>query len=138
MGSVTVRHTAREMAFLTVYQLDLNENPLDFALDSVLEEAELDEESTAFCKALAQKTLEKQSEIDALIQKHMENWTLKRMPSVDRNILRLAVCEMLYLPEIPDKVAINEAIELAKTYSDEKAPRFINSVLDKILKEKQA
>ena len=73
-----------------------------------------------------------------MIQAPTENWKIERMPSVDRNILRLAVYELLYCPEVPDKVAIDEAIELAKLYSDDKAPRFINSVLDKILKAKQA
>lgn len=133
-----MRHAAREKAFQVIYQMDLNENTLDFALESVLEEAELSQEAVDFCRALASGTLEKRAEIDEMLQRHTENWKLERMPSVDRNILRLAAYELLYCPEVPDKVAIDEAIELAKLYSDDKAPRFINSVLDKILKAKQA
>ena len=133
-----MRHTAREKAFQVIYQMDLNENTLDFALGSVLEEAELGQEAADFCRSLAAGTLEKRSEIDEMIQAHTENWKIERMPSVDRNILRLAVYELLYCPEVPDNVAIDEAIELAKLYSDDKAPLIINSVLDKILKAKQA
>ena len=133
-----MRHAAREKAFQVIYQMDLNETSLDFALASVLEEAELDEQAEDFCRALAQGALEKRADVDELLIKHTENWKLERMPSVDRNILRLAVYELMYCPEVPDKVAIDEAIELAKLYSDDKAPRFINSVLDKILRAKQA
>lgn len=133
-----MRHAAREKAFQVIYQMDLNETALDFALESVLEEAELDVEAADFCRALAEGTLENRSAIDETLKQHTENWKLERMPSVDRNILRLAAYELLYCPEVPDKVAIDEAIELAKLYSDDKAPRFINSVLDKILKAKQA
>lgn len=133
-----MRHAAREKAFQVIYQMDLNENTLDFALGSVLEEADLNEEAADFCRALAEGTLARRAEIDEVLQKHTENWKLERMPSVDRNILRLAAYELLYCPEVPDKVAIDEAIELAKLYSDDKAPRFINSVLDKILKAKEA
>ena len=133
-----MRHAAREKAFQVIYQMDLNETALDFALESVLEEAELDAEAADFCRALAEGTLENRPAIDETIKQHTENWKLERMPSVDRNILRLAAYELLYCPEVPDKVAIDEAIELAKLYSDDKAPRFINSVLDKILKAKQA
>lgn len=133
-----MRHLAREKAFQVIYQMDMNETSLDLALEAVLEEAELDAEAAGFCRALAQGVLDKRAEVDETLKKHTENWKLERMASVDRNILRLSVYELLFCPEVPDKVAIDEAIELAKLYSDDKAPRFINSVLDKILKAKQA
>lgn len=73
-----------------------------------------------------------QEELDALIKQYSEHWRLERMVAVDRNLLRLAVYELLYLPEIPAKVAINEAVELAKRYGTELSGSFVNGVLDQI------
>ena len=74
------------------------------------------------------------SSIDALIKKHVKNWEIKRMAVVDRNILRLGCFELLFSEDIPPKVAINEAIELAKRFGDIDSPRFVNGILDKIYK----
>lgn len=136
MEKITVRHIAREKAFQVTYQLDLGDGDLEFALDNILEEAELDQDAVEFCRRLASGVMENREAIDAAITSNTEGWKLERMPSVDRNILRLAVYELLYCEDIPDKVAIDEAIEFAKIYSEDKSPRFINSVLDKILKSK--
>ena len=134
-----MRHLAREKAFQVIYQLDLGDNTLDFALENILEEAELDEEAVSFCRRLAAGVMANRAAIDNVITEHTtRNWKIERMPSVDRNILRLAVYEILYCEDVPDKVAIDEAIEFAKIYSDDKSPKFINSVLDKVLKSKQA
>ena len=73
-----------------------------------------------------------QEELDALIRQYSEHWRLERMVAVDRNLLRLAVYELLYLPEIPAKVAINEAVELAKRFGTELSGSFVNGVLDRI------
>lgn len=85
-----------------------------------------------FSRALFNGVAAYQSEIDALIEKHSENWTLDRMNIVDKTILRVAVYELLGMDGPPPKVVINEAVELAKTYSGDKAKIFINGVLDKI------
>lgn len=131
-----MRHIAREKAFQVTYQLDLGDGGLEFALDNILEEAELDQDAVEFCRRLASGVMENREAIDAAITSNTEGWKLERMPSVDRNILRLAVYELLYCEDVPDKVAIDEAIEFAKVYSEDKSPRFINSVLDKVLKSK--
>ena len=75
------------------------------------------------------------STIDELISKYAKNWTINRMAKVDLAILRLAVCEILYVPNIPTKVSINEAIELAKLYCDDKSPKFINGILGSVVNE---
>ena len=77
------------------------------------------------------------SEIDSLIRKHTEHWSLERMALVDRNILRIAVFELLYLDDVPAKVTLNEAIEIAKRYGDGSSGAFINGILDKILGEEE-
>ena len=81
---------------------------------------------------------EHKDEIDEAIEKNTSGWKLDRLQSVDRNILRLACYELLYSESVPPKVAINEAIEIAKVYGDDSSPKFINSVLDKISKRKTA
>nr|UWI51238.1 transcription antitermination factor NusB [Clostridioides difficile] len=82
------------------------------------------------CKALR----ENHDKIDELINKHAKNWTVDRMPKVDVSILRLSVCEIVYL-DTPNKVSINEAVELAKIYCDDKSPKFINGILGSVVDE---
>jgi N utilization substance protein B len=79
--------------------------------------------------------LQHQEEIDRLIQKHALNWTIGRMSIIDRNILRCAVFELLKISDIPAKVTLNEAIEIAKRYSDEESGAFVNGILDHLVKE---
>jgi N utilization substance protein B len=75
------------------------------------------------------------AELDNLIGTYASNWKVSRMPVVDRNILRAALCELLWVPDVPAKVTVNEAIELAKRFADDETKGFVNGVLDKILKE---
>ncbi len=76
-------------------------------------------------------------DIDETIKKHSKNWKRERMPLVDLNIMRLAIFEILFCPEIPDKAALNEALELAKQFGEKKSVSFINGILDQILKDKK-
>lgn len=73
--------------------------------------------------------------IDELINKYAKNWSVNRMPKVDLSILRLAICELIFVEEIPSKVSINEAIEIAKLYCDDKSPKFINGILGSVVNE---
>ncbi|MEG0473430.1 MAG: transcription antitermination factor NusB, partial [Solibacillus sp.] len=75
------------------------------------------------------------TEIDAALEKNLENWTLSRLPKIERTVLRLAVYELLYATETPNKVVMNEAIELSKTFGDEKSSKFVNGVLSKFTAE---
>ena len=90
-------------------------------------------------KDFAQKVIESVSahaeEIDAVIRKVSEHWRLERMPRVDRNILRLGVCELMFMPDVPQRVTLNEAVELAKRYGGEGSPGFVNGVLDRVASE---
>ncbi|MCD6533569.1 MAG: transcription antitermination factor NusB [Deltaproteobacteria bacterium] len=87
-----------------------------------------------FTEQLVNGVLDNWEEIDHQIEEHSHNWKLNRMSSIDRNILRIAIFELLFCDEIPPKVSINEAIEIAKTYGDKNSPAFINGILDQIEK----
>ena len=86
----------------------------------------------AFAEPLIRGTLEHREEIDALIVKFAKNWSLKRMAAVDRNVLRLAVYEMLHREDIPPVVSINEAVDIAKKFSTQDSGKFVNGILDKL------
>ena len=86
-----------------------------------------------YAESLVRGVVEHQARIDTLLAEHSDGWTLDRMPAVDRAILRIAVYELLYVDEIDDPVAINEAVELAKTLSTDDSPRFVNGVLGQIM-----
>ncbi len=90
-------------------------------------------ESLAYARRLVEGTLDNLSAIDALIRRHAENWRLERMPAIDRNILRLAIYEMLHEAEVPRVVIVDEAIELAKKFGAENSGRFVNGLLDGVL-----
>lgn len=92
------------------------------------------EEAFRYAQELVQGTLEHREEIDDLIRRQADNWRLERMPPVDRNILRLAVYEMLYETDVPKLVIVDEAIELAKKFGSENSARFINGLLDGLLR----
>ncbi len=96
---------------------------------------EKDPDTKAFAEDIISGTIKNLKEIDPLIQKVAEKWKISRMASIDRNILRSAVYELLFRNDIPDAVTINEAIEIAKKYSTSESAAFINGILDKIAKE---
>ncbi|RLQ98279.1 transcription antitermination factor NusB [Falsibacillus albus] len=122
------RRTAREKALQALFQMDANDIQADEAISNVLEDKPNDE----YLQKLVAGTIEHKSEIDQTIQKHLEKWKLGRLAKVDRNILRLGVFEMYYMEDLPKNVAINEAIEIAKTFGDDQSSKFINGVLSKI------
>jgi len=93
------------------------------------------DEAFEYAQALVIGTLEHREEIDGLIRGQADNWRLERMPAVDRNILRLAVYEMLFETDIPKLVVVDEAIELAKKFGSEQSGRFVNGLLDGLLKQ---
>ena len=134
-GLYLSRSLARETAFKVLFQVDLaGASPKD-ALEYLTAETPLVDRYLAFARELIDKTLEHVKSIDGLISKYSPEWSISRMATVDRNILRMAVCEMLYT-EIDPVVVINEAVELAKKYGDENSSSFINAILDRIMGEK--
>lgn len=123
------RHTAREKAFQILFQMDLN----DLDPNEVLKEQNDTEEIDSFLEGLVQGVAAHRKTIDALISKHLENWTIQRIASVEKTILRIATYEITYLEDIPTSVSINEAVDLANKYGDEKSGKFVNGVLSKII-----
>ncbi len=94
--------------------------------------------SFAYARRLVEGTLDNRSTIDALIRRHAENWRLERMPAIDRNILRLAIYEMVYETNVPKVVIVDEAIELAKKFGSESSGRFVNGLLDGVMQSQAA
>lgn len=126
------RHQARERALQILFQQDIH-GKADMHLDEFWNEYSASDESKAFAEQLVQGVLEHKKELDATIGKYATNWTVNRMPVVDRNILRAGLYELLWLDEVPAKVTMDEAIELAKNFGDDDASKFVNAVLDKAL-----
>ena len=129
MGS---RHQARERALQILFQYDIHGRP-GLWLDVFWKENEATDEVKAFAERLVAGVLEKKKELDTLIGKYAANWKVSRMPIVDRNILRAGVYELLWMDDVPAKVTVNEAIELAKSFGDDDASKFVNGILDKVL-----
>ncbi|ARK20146.1 transcription antitermination factor NusB [Sporosarcina sp. P26b] len=120
------RREAREKAIQTLFQLDNSEMNVDEAIGYIVE-TPLD----SFYEQLVRGTAEHLTEIDSEITNKLENWTIDRLPKIERTVLRLAVYELLHNEEVPNRVIMNEAIELCKTFGDEKSGRFVNGVLSK-------
>ena len=126
------RHQARERALQILFQYDIHGQP-GLWLDVFWEENEAPEEVKAFAERLVAGALENKKDLDALIERYATNWKISRMPIVDRNILRAGVYELLWMDDVPAKVTVNEAIELAKSFGDDDASKFVNGILDKVL-----
>ena len=117
-----------------LYQADLRAADSQHVGEAFWEDQTPPEDVKAFANQLFAGTIEHLGEIDPLIASHANNWDLKRMAVIDRNILRLGVFELLHLDDVPPKVSINEAIELAKRFGDTESSKFINGILDAIHK----
>jgi N utilization substance protein B len=134
------RHRARQAALQILYQWDVAKNGVDRASDTLFDLQWPDEESVPddlreFATRLAHDTVQHLTAIDTLIADTSERWRPERMAIVDRLILRMAACELLRDREIPAAVVINEALELARTFSTEDSVKFINGMLDGIRKK---
>lgn len=128
------RTHGRELALMILYQTDITKTPVEESLRIFWEEHKAPEEIKEFATSLTMGTTEHLKKIDEAITRHADNWHLSRMATVDRNILRLATYELLFVEEIPPKVTLNEAIDLAKKYGDQESGRFVNGILDQISK----
>ena len=128
------RRKCRELVLKTLYASEIREINWEEILAQILEEQKVSPKDILFIQSLVKQILEHAERIDELIKEKLEHWDFKRLNSVDRIILRIGVCEMLYFPDIPLKVSIDEAIELAKKFSSPEAGKFVNGVLDAIAK----
>ena len=127
------RSRARESVLQILYQADVTGNTVDNVLNQYWESRERNPEVIEFANEIVRGTSEHLSEIDAIISEHSENWEISKMPIIDRNILRFAIYEILYMDDIPPKVTIDEAVELVKRFSTPNSGKFINGILDKIM-----
>lgn len=129
-----VRREGREAAVQFLYQRDLNPGSGEEALRSFYEFRGISPAARKFATAIVDGVMGKAQEIDQVIEQHAENYDISRISAVDRNVLRIAIYEMLHCPDIPPVVSINEGIEIAKKYSTEESGRFVNGILDRVRK----
>lgn len=129
---------ARELAMKILYRYSEGDTDLPVVVSSILEGKKYSTKDRAFCQALVDATLNNLPEIDREIVKVLENWSFIRIPIIDKTILRLGACEVLFLEEIPPQVSINEAIEIGKKYGDKDSGRFINGVLDAVKRNNES
>jgi len=126
------RRKARELALMILYELEFRTGEAKAILDTFWQDHLVPPEVRAFTESLVRGTVESGPELDRLIAANAAHWSLARIALVERNILRLAVYELVYRDDIPERVAINEAIELAKLYGSQESGAFVNGILDQI------
>ena len=124
-----VRRRSRILALQALYEIDTTHHPVGMVLDQRLAEDPLPDEGEAFARELITGVMKHQAELDELIQHYAPEWPVDQMAVVDRNVLRIAIYEFFISKVTPIKVAINEAVELAKLFGSDSAPRFVNGVL---------
>lgn len=129
MGS---RRQAREKALQILYAHEMTGSEITEILDDLCKPGE---PYRNFIKALAKRTVAIKTELDDWISQKVEKWALDRLAIIDRILIRVALCEILYFADIPPKVSINEAIDIAKRFSTEKSGAFINGILDAVYKD---
>jgi N utilization substance protein B len=129
------RRLSRELVIQFLYLSEMNEGEIESQLKSFWENNSCQEDVQSFTEDILNDIFDHKKEIDAKLEKYSDNWTLSRMAVIDRNLLRMAAAELMYSKTVPPKVAIDEAVEIAKKYGTEDSPNFINGVLDRILKE---
>lgn len=136
------RRLAREMVVSSLYQMEMNEVPANSALENVIAEVMIDDEvsdkfsdeaTNEFARTLLMGVIEHKSAIDDLLKQFLTGWQVDRLSRVDRQVLRLACFEMVFHKDAPPKVALNEAIELAKHFGTDESGKFVNGVLAKLL-----
>jgi len=128
------REQARQIALQALYQLDVRGEEFEPDVVAFIRESTADPEVYFFARRLVEGAWPWRAEADRLIQAAAEHWRIDRMPPVDRNILRLATWELCQAPDIPDRVALDQAIELAKRFGAAESGAFVNGVLDHVLR----
>ena len=126
------RRGARMLALQALYEINSAKHQAEAVLDRLLASGGLSPENASFTRELVNGVLKNKEEIDKHIQRFAPAWPIEQLPAVDRNILRLAIFEILLDNRVPVKVAINEAVELAKTFGSDNSPKFVNGVLGSV------
>ncbi len=129
------RRKARELALQMLFQWEQGQHRPETVLNSFLRPQQIDPEIEKFARELFEGTVAETEALDQRVAKHAANWRVDRMAAVDRNLLRMAVYEFLHHPETPPAVVINEALEIARRFSDKDSVDFVNGILDAIRKD---
>ena len=129
------RRKARELVLQALYEAEFSDRTCDEILKSQADERDSSEDTVEYANTLFAKVLDNVKELDDEIGKAVEHWDLGRISLVDKNILRFAMAEILYFTDVPTKVILNEAIDIAHKYSSSDAGKFVNGVLDKFAGE---
>ena len=132
------RHQARIVALQALYEIDCADHDPESVVERRLTEAQLPRSAASFARSLVEGTLNHQAVLDVFIHRYAPEWPLEQMAYIDRNILRMAIFEFAIDGHTPIKVAINEAVELAKAFGSDSAPRFVNGVLGTLVEHKEA
>jgi N utilization substance protein B len=127
------RRSARELALRLLFQMDVGNAPLH-EIVAALDEGRYNADTMAFARQLLQGTVANRAPIDDVLERYAREWRLDRMASVDRNVLRLATYEILFLPDIPASVSVDEAVEIAKKYSTAESGKFVNGILGNLVR----
>ncbi len=137
MSTVGKRRKARELAMQMLFQADMGKQTPDEVRKTFWEaREEVEPDTSGFAEDIFRVAMTREEEIDALIEQHSANWKLSRMAAVDRNVLRMAIAELLGFPGTPAPIIINEALEIARRYSGPEAVNFLNGVLDAISRQR--
>jgi N utilization substance protein B len=129
----TRRRQIREKVLQALYARELSHEPVELILETIVGSLKKEPEVYELARVLFLKVIEASEEVDSLIKSRIANWEFNRLAIIDKIVLRISICELLYFEDIPPKVSINEAIEIARRYSTEKSDKFVNGVLDSIL-----
>jgi transcription antitermination factor NusB len=130
--AVRARTVAREAALKALYQLDLRSSVPEAEVEELIAREAQQPDAQSYARECVKGTWSRRAEIDKTIESVAENWQLSRMAAIDRNVLRLAIYEMLFRDDIPAAVAINEAVAIAKRYSTKDSGGFVNGILDQV------
>lgn len=130
------RKRSREIAMELLFSMEISKNSYEETIECFVEDYEMDLNTIdlEYIKEVMKSVVDHKEEIDEIIKNSLINWTIDRVSKVNLTIVRLAISEMLYINDVPEVVAINEAIELTKKYSDDKSVSFVNGALDKAFK----
>ena len=131
---MSLRRKGRELALQILYQWDIHRDTSGW-LEDFWAQNPTHAEAKAFAEGLVKGVITHADELDRLLGRYAEHWTVHRMAITDRTVLRMAVYELLYLPDVPARVTLNEAIEIVKLFGDEQSGSFVNGILDRILRE---
>ena len=129
------RRKAREIVLQSLYEMEFSDSTWEEVLSGHTDRRGSTGETAEYARTLLSTTMEHQVYLDEVIESVLQNWEMGRISLIDKNILRFALCEILYFPEIPPRVIINEAIEVAHRFSTHEAGKFVNGILDKFLKQ---